>query len=104
MGIKAIAKVKGDVAEVKLLIKHPMESGRKMVDGKMTYDPKKAKYINSLTITHDGKVVYNMESSSAISKNPFIKFEFKGAKKGDEITVDWKDNTGATEKESFKLK
>ncbi len=98
MGIKAIAKVKKDIATVKLLVKHPMASG-KIGGGKGD-----AKYINHLTVKYGGRVVYDMYPTSAISKNPYIKFAFKGAKKGDKITVEWKDNTGASEKKDIKLK
>jgi len=98
MGIKAIAKVKNDIATVKLLVKHPMASG-KIAGGKG-----EAKYINHLSVKHGGRVVFDMYPTSAISKNPYIKFAFKGAKKGDMITVEWKDNTGATEKKDVKLK
>ena len=98
MGIKAIAKARNDVATVKLLVKHPMASG-KIGGGKG--DPK---YINHLTVKHGGRLVYDMYPTSAVSKNPYIKFAFKGAKKGDTITVEWKDNTGATEKKDIKLK
>ncbi len=98
MGIKAIAKVKKDIATVKLLVKHPMASG-KIGGGKG--DPK---FINHLTVKYGGRVVYDMYPTSAISKNPYIKFAFKGAKKGDKITVEWKDNTGASEKKDIKLK
>ncbi|NOX15901.1 MAG: thiosulfate oxidation carrier complex protein SoxZ [Epsilonproteobacteria bacterium] len=98
MGIKSIAKVKNDIATVKLLVKHPMLSGT-ISGGKG-----KPKYITHLTVKHGGRVVYDMYPTSAISKNPYIKFAFKGAKKGDIITVQWKDNTGATEKKDIKLK
>jgi len=98
MGIKAIAKVKNDIATVKLLVKHPMASG-KIGGGKG--DPK---FINHLTVKHGNRLVYDMYPTSAVSKNPYIKFAFKGAKKGDKITVEWKDNTGATEKKDIKLK
>lgn len=104
MSIKAIAKVKSGKAEVKLLIKHPMDSGRKMVDGKMVHDKAKEKFINTLTVKHAGNVVYEMDSTSAISKNPFLKFEFEGAKKGEEIEVSWKDNKGESDTKKFKLK
>jgi len=96
MGIKA--KVKNDIATVKLLVKHPMKSG-KLGGGKG-----ESKYINHLSVKHGGRVVYDMYPTSAISKNPYIKFAFKGAKKGDMITVNWTDNTGATEKKDIKLK
>lgn len=96
MGIKSIAKVKGDVATVKLLVKHNMETG---IGGK---NP--AKYINHLTVKHGDKLVYDMYPTGAISKNPYIKFAFKGAKAGDKITIEWMDNTGETEKVEEELK
>jgi len=98
MGIKAIAKVKKDIATVKLLVKHPMEPGS-IAGGK-----KPSKYITHLTVKHGDKMVYEMYPTSAISKNPYVKFAFKGAKKGDMIQVEWFDNTGATEKKDIKLK
>ena len=97
MGIKVIAKVKDNVAEVKLLIKHPMQ----MANAKTN---KTAKYINELLVKHGGKTVYTMYPSVGISENPFIKFMFKGAKEGDKIDVSWKDNTGETEQGEFELK
>ena len=98
MGIKAIAKVKKEIATVKLLVKHPMEPGA-IAGGK-----KPTKYINHMTVKHGDKVVFDMYPTSAIAKNPYIKFAFKGAKKGDMITVEWFDNTGASEKKDIKLK
>ena len=98
MGIKAIAKVKNDIATVKLLVKHPMASGA-ISGGKG-----KPKYINHLTVKHGARLVYDMYPTSAVSKNPYIKFAFKGAKKGDTITVWWQDNTGKSETRDIKLK
>lgn len=103
--IKALTKLKGDEAEVKLLIKHPMDSGRVIKDGKMEHNPEKEKYITELKVIHNGShVVFEMIPTAAISKDPFIKFDFKGAKAGDKITVEWKDNKGETDKAEFELK
>lgn len=96
MGIRAIAKVKKGVATVKLLVKHAMESG---MSGK-----KPAKFINHLTVEHNGKVVFDMFPTAAVSKNPYIKFKFKGANKGEIVSVEWTDNTGASETKEVKLK
>jgi sulfur-oxidizing protein SoxZ len=30
----------------------------------------------------------------AVSKNPFLAFRFKGAAKGDKVTITWKDTAG----------
>jgi sulfur-oxidizing protein SoxZ len=98
MGIKAIAKVKKDIATVKLLVKHPMATGS-IGGGKG-----EPKFINHLSVKHGGRVVFDMYPTSAISKNPYVKFAFKGAKKGDMIVVEWKDNTGETQKKEIKLK
>ena len=97
MGIRAIAKVKKEVATVKLLIKHAMESG-------LGKKKKPAKFINSLVVKHGDNVVFKMYPTGAISKNPYIKFQFMGAKKGDMISVSWTDNTGASENKDVKLK
>jgi sulfur-oxidizing protein SoxZ len=98
MGIKSIAKVKNDVATVKLLVKHPMEPGS------IAGGEKPTKYINHLTVKYGDRLVYDMYPSSAVSKNPYIKFAFKGAKKGDNVTIEWEDNTGETEKVEATLK
>jgi len=98
MGIKAIAKVKKDIATIKLLIKHPMAVGS------IAGGSKPSKFINHLTVKHGSRLVYEMYPTSAISKNPYVKFKFMGAKKDDMITVEWTDNTGATEKKDVKLK
>lgn len=98
MGIKAIAKVKNDIAEVKLLIKHPMEPGS------IAGSKKPSKFINHMTVKHGDKLVYDMYPTSAIAKNPYIKFAFKGAKKGDMIQVEWFDNTGEKETKDIILK
>ena len=97
MGIKAIAKAKDNVATVKLLVKHPMQMENKEKN-------QKPEFIEQLTVKHDGNTVYSMYPSMGVSKNPYIKFMFKGAKSGDTITVSWKDNTGKSETKDFKLR
>lgn len=98
MGIKVIAKVKDDVATVKLLVKHPMDPGS------VAGSKKPEKFINHLTVKYGDKLVYDMYPTGSVSKNPYIKFAFKGAKKGDNILVEWVDNTGETEKQEAPLK
>jgi sulfur-oxidizing protein SoxZ len=34
------------------------------------------------------------EWGAAVAKNPFLQFTVKGAKAGDKITINWKDNKG----------
>jgi sulfur-oxidizing protein SoxZ len=85
------AQVKGDVATVRVLMSHPMESGqRKDADGKLI----PAMHINEVTATLNGKVVLTSEWGPSVSKNPFVQFFVKGVKAGDKVAVTWKDNSG----------
>jgi len=87
------AQVKGDVATVRVLMSHEMESGqRKDAAGKLI----PAWHINDVTATHNGKPVLTAEWGSGVSKNPFLQFNVKGAKAGDKFAVTWKDNKGDT--------
>lgn len=85
------AAFKDGVVNVKVLMSHEMESGqRKDADGKLV----PAHYIQSVTATCNGKMVLSAQWGPAVSKNPYIEFNFKGAKKGDKIQVTWVDNKG----------
>ena len=81
--MKMRAALKGDVAEVKVLMSHPMESGLRK-DAK-TDKLVPAHYINMVVATLNGKAVIESQWGSAISKNPFLGFKVKGVKAGDKI-------------------
>lgn len=88
--IRAIAS--GDTTEVQSLIQHPMDSGFvKDAQGKII----PAHHIEVVQFEHGGKTVFTAFWGPAVSKDPYLKFSFKGAKKGDELTVSWVDNKGA---------
>ena len=80
-----------DGVEVRVLMSHEMETGQRR-DSAGALVP--AHYISNVTVTHAGKTVLAAEWGPAVSKNPYLQFKFKGAKKGDEITVRWVDNKG----------
>ena len=89
MRIRAVAK--GGSVNVKILMSHPMETGqRKDSTGK----PIPAHFINKVSATWQGKVVLSAHWGTAILKNPFLEFSFKGGKKGDKIQITWTDNKG----------
>lgn len=92
--MKIRATVAGDIADIKVLMNHPMETGQRK-DAK-TGQLIPAHFISEVTATLNGKTVMEAEWSGAISKNPYLGFKIKGAKAGDKVTVAWKDNTGAT--------
>ena len=82
----------GGVVDVKILMKHDMESGlRKDASGKTV----PAWFIKTLNVKAQGKDVLNAEFGTAVSKDPFLNFKYKGAK-GDKIVVSWIDSKGDT--------
>ncbi|MGE6155701.1 thiosulfate oxidation carrier complex protein SoxZ [Klebsiella pneumoniae] len=38
-----------------------------------------------------------------MSKDPYVKFSFRGAAKGDEIKISWVDNRGASDTTTAKI-
>jgi sulfur-oxidizing protein SoxZ len=91
--MKMRAKLKGEVTEVKVIISHPMETGRKKDDFGQIIP---AHFIQLVTATLNDKPVLEMQWGTGISKNPYLTFYVKGAKVGDKITVTWHDNLGET--------
>jgi len=85
------ATLQGDVADVRILILHPMETGQRK-DAKGAIVP--LHFIQNVVITHNGKTVYDAQWSQAVSRNPFLGLRIKGAKAGDRISVTWVDNKG----------
>jgi sulfur-oxidizing protein SoxZ len=91
--MKMRAKLKGDITEVKLIISHPMETGRKKDDFGALIP---AHFIQLVTATLNEKPVLEMQWGTGISKNPYLTFYLKGANVGDKISMTWHDNLGQT--------
>lgn len=91
-GMKMRAALQGDVAEVKVLMSHPMETGTRK-DAK-TDKLVPAHFINQVVATLNGKTVMEAQWGTAVSKNPFLGFKVKGVKAGDKIAVNAVDNSG----------
>ena len=89
--MKIRATLQGDVADVRVLMAHPMETGqRKDPAGKIV----PLHFIQTITAQLNGKTVLNADVSQAVSRNPVFAFKVKGAKAGDKLSVTWQDNTG----------
>lgn len=89
--MKMRALLKGDVVEVKVLMSHPMETGRRKDDFDRIIP---AHFVQLLTATLNGKPVLEAQWGTGISKNPYLTFRLKQAKVGDTIAVTWHDNQG----------
>jgi sulfur-oxidizing protein SoxZ len=87
------AQAAGGKATVRVLMSHEMESGqRRDSAGKLV----PAWFIQEISVSLNGKPVLSAEWGPAVSKNPFLQFNIKGAKAGDKVSITWKDNKGDT--------
>jgi sulfur-oxidizing protein SoxZ len=96
--VRAIAN--GDTTEVQTLIQHPMDSGF-VKDAQGQVIP--AHFIQQLTFEHNGRRVFIADWGPAVAKDPYVKFAFKGASKGDELKISWVDNKGASDSTTAKI-
>src|SRR6478752_6035470 len=85
------ANIQGDVADVRILMRHPMETGQRK-DAKGDIVP--VHFIQSVIVMHNGTTVVDAQWSQAVSRDPFLGLRVKSAKVGDKITVTWADNKG----------
>ena len=89
--VKVRTKLDGDVALIRLLISHPMETGlRKDPEGQLV----PAHFIELLTITYKDRTALSAQWGPAVSRNPYLAFRFKGAQKGEKLKISWVDNAG----------
>lgn len=95
------ATMQGDVADIKVLMNHPMETGQRK-DAK-TGQVVPAHYITEVTAAINGTNVLTGGMGGGVSRNPFLGFKVKGAKAGDSVTVNWVDNTGAKSSAEAKI-
>ena len=93
--IRIRARVQGDVAEVRALIRHPMETGLRK--DKKTGNAIPAHFIQQVKCEHNGNNVMTANWSAAISTNPYLAFDIKGAKAGDKVKISWTDNDGKSD-------
>ena len=91
--IRMRAQLKGEITEVKVLMSHPMETGRRKND---FGDLIPANFIQLVSASINGKQVLEAQWGTGISKNPYLTFHLRSAKIGDVIKIGWLDNLGKT--------
>jgi sulfur-oxidizing protein SoxY len=86
----AVSKENGsEVAQV--MLKHPNTSGMAMDQITHAYPP--ARFIDKLSVTTGGKLVFSMEGGISISEDPNFRFTYKGSPT-DEMDVKAEDSQG----------
>lgn len=89
--MKIRATLKGDLADVRVLMVHPMETGqRKDTAGNLV----PTHFIQEVSVRLNGKSVLEGQISQAVSRNPVFSFRLKGVKAGDKIEIAWLDSRG----------
>ena len=87
--------------QIRTLITHPMENGRKKdKQGKLI----PAHHIQELWVEHNEVKIIVCQMAGSISKNPYFDFLLKGGKAGDKITISWIDNLGKTDSNDHIIK
>ena len=98
--IRVRATSSGDTTEVQALIQHPMDSGFVKNSAGELIPPH---FIQQLTFEYGGKPVFIADWGPAVSKDPYVKFSFKGGKKGGDLKISWLDNKGGSDSFTAKI-
>ncbi|MFT7132791.1 MAG: sulfur-oxidizing protein SoxZ [Cyclobacteriaceae bacterium] len=99
--VKMRGNINNTVAQIKVLIEHPMETGTRRDEAG---DVIPAHFIQEVICQHNDQVVLSAEWGTSISKNPYFAFNINEAKSGDVVKVSWTDNLGETSAGDITLK
>lgn len=95
MSMKIRTRRQDGLTLVRILIEHPMETGRRRDETGTGWVP--AHFIREVRIEHNGSLIASGEFSTAVSKDPYLSIRFRGGKPGDRIRVSWVDNLGLSD-------
>lgn len=96
-----VKTIEGGVAEIFVLISHPMETGLRT--NPQTKEKIPAHFIQKLTFFLNGKEVAVADTGTGVSTNPLVSVRVKGAKRGDKVRVAWTDNLGQKDEEEITI-
>lgn len=86
------AKLKAEDTTVRVLLFHPMHTGRAEAP---TGELIPAEFIQDIRCWRNDEEVLTIKCGTATAKNPYFSFQLVGGKQGDKITLRWVDNLGA---------
>ncbi len=96
--IKIRAQLQGDIADIRVLMQHPMETGqRKDESGALV----PLNFIQTFNVSLNGKPMIEGQLNTSVSKNPLFAFKARGIKAGDKLAVSWVDNLGDNRKDEI---
>ncbi|MDZ4202347.1 MAG: thiosulfate oxidation carrier complex protein SoxZ [Gallionella sp.] len=97
---KIRATVRDGITEVRMLMQHEMENGRRK-DESGNLVP--AWFITEIKAQHDGKIVLEGQFGTSVSKNPYLIFRFRGGSPGGKIAISWLDNRGEARSDEVEI-
>ncbi len=98
--IRAVYIPATDTTEVRLSITHPMDTGQIKDDAGNTI---KKWHVTQVIAKYEQQTVLSMHLGTAVSKDPYLFFKFKGGAKNKTISVQWWDSQGDTRQDSAKI-
>ena len=81
---------RGKPFEVRVLIRHPMETGYRMDD---VGNSVPRNVIRTFSCRYNGDAVFSARLSSGIAANPYLRF-FVTARESGQLTIEWLDDGG----------
>lgn len=86
------AKLKENETTVRVLLAHPMHTGRgKNEAGELI----PAEFIQDIHCWRNEQEVLVIKCGTATARNPYFSFQLAGGQLGDKVTIRWVDNVGA---------
>ncbi len=82
---------------LRILITHPMDTGRRV--DKATGETIPAHFIEEVKIERNGQTVASAGFGTGVSRDPYLSLRLKDARTGDRIRVSWADNLGQSDNE-----
>ena len=101
-GIRIRTSLRDGLTTVRAIIKHPMDTGYER--DTETGIPIPMYYIEELVCRHNENIVMRCDWSRAVSKNPYLSFQFEGAVPGDMVSISWRDSKGLEESAKVAIK
>lgn len=89
--IRIRARLADGVADVQILMLHPMETGMRHDESGTLVA---AHYITDVAVTLAERTVFSARMSIAVSRDPLLAFRVSGARAGQRLRVVWNDSRG----------
>lgn len=86
------AKLKADDTNIRVLLAHPMHTGRAKNEMEELIP---AEFIQDIRCWRNDKEVLTIKCGTATARNPYFSFQLAGGQQGDKIMIRWVDNLGA---------